>query len=183
MTKRKLALLLAVTAVVVTAIRKPDLTDLLPSTATAGKQANDAFLVASAQLVRPWSQTAEIKGRPADLAIDPTGSFAAILNGTSVVTIELATGREISRVTTKTTSYLGIRFRPNTNEIWASEATRTGPDALLKIPYTAGGVLGKLERMELKGHPIPAGLAFTKDGGKLYAALHHTNEVITVDPA
>ena len=183
MTKRKLALLLAVTAVVVTAIRKPDLADLLPSTATAGKQANDAFLVASAQLVRPWSQTAEIKGRPADLAIDPTGSFAAILNGTSVVTIELATGREISRVTTKTTSYLGIRFRPNTNEIWASEATRTGPDALLKILYTASGVLGKLERMELKGHPIPAGLAFTKDGGKLYAALHHTNEVITVDPA
>ena len=183
MSKRKLALLLAVTAVVVTAIRKPDLTDLLPTAAIAGKQANDAFLVASAQLVRPWSQTAEIKCRPADLAIDPTGSFAAILNGTSVVTIELATGREISRVTTKTTSYLGIRFRPSTNEIWASEATRTGPDALLKIPYTAGGVLGKLERMELKGHPIPAGLAFTKDGGKLYAALHHTNEVITVDPA
>jgi YVTN family beta-propeller protein len=183
MTKGRLAVLLGVSAVAVLAVKKPDLSAILPSTAVAGKQVNDAYLVASEQLVRPWRLKSEIKGRPVDLAIDPTGSFVAVLNGNNVVTIDLASGKEISRVVTKTNSYLGIRFRPNANEIWASEATRTGPDALLKIAYTAGGVLGKLERIGLAGHPIPAGLAFTRDGATLYAALHHTNEIITVDAA
>ncbi|MFN0104113.1 MAG: hypothetical protein ACKV2U_18770 [Bryobacteraceae bacterium] len=135
-TNGKLALLLGVTAAVVTSVKKPDLSAILPSTAVAGRQANDAYLVASAQLIRPWRLKSEIKGRPADLAIDPTGTFAAVLNGNSVVTINLLSGREISRAATKTNSYLGIRFRPNASEIWASEATRTGPDALLRIPYS-----------------------------------------------
>ncbi len=183
MTKSKVALLLGVTAVGVLAVKKPDLSMILPSTAVAGKQANDAYLVASAQLVRPWRMAAEIKGRPADLAMDETGTYGAVLNGTSVVLLELASGREISRVTTKTTSYVGIAFRPGTREVWASEATRNGPDALLRIPYTAAGQLGAVDRMELKGHPIPAGLAFTRDGKRLYAALHHANEIIGVDAA
>ncbi|MDZ4800770.1 MAG: hypothetical protein SGI92_21640 [Bryobacteraceae bacterium] len=47
--KRNLAILFALTALALTAFKKPDLSGILPSTATAGKQANDAFLVASAQ--------------------------------------------------------------------------------------------------------------------------------------
>ncbi|MBL8176976.1 MAG: bifunctional YncE family protein/alkaline phosphatase family protein [Bryobacterales bacterium] len=181
MTRTRIALfVLAATAV--GAAVKSDLTALLSSTATAGKQANEAYLVASAQLVRPWLLKSRIAGRPADLAVHGSGAFAAVLNGTSVVTVDLASGREISRVSTKTTSYVGIAFRPNANELWASEATRNGPDALLRIPHSAEGKLGAVERMELQGHPIPAGLVFSRDGSKLYAALHHTNEIVTVDP-
>src|SRR6187551_737377 len=100
MSKSKLALILAITAAVVAAVKKPDLSFILPSNTVAGKQANDAYLVASAQLIRPWRMKSEIKGRPVDLAIDPTGTFAALLNGNNVVTIDLTTGRELSRVTT-----------------------------------------------------------------------------------
>jgi len=182
MSSRKWLLLLAFSATVLTAVKQPDLSAILPTAALAGRQANDAYLVASAQLVRPWRARAEIEGRPADLAIDPTGTFAALLNGTSVVTIDLATGREISRVATKTTSYVGICFRPQTREIWASEATRTGPDALLRIPYAVDGKLGTLERISLPGHPIPTGLIFSRDGGQLFAAMHHSNEIALVDP-
>lgn len=181
MTRSRIALVILAAGAIGAAVQG-DLSTVLSSTALAGKQANDAYLVASAQLVRPWLLKSRISGRPADLAIHPSGAFAAVLNGTSIVTIDLTTGHEISRVTTKTTSYLGIRFRPNSEEIWASEATRNGPDALLRIPYAKDGKLGTLERIELEGHPIPAGLAFTSDGSRLYAALHHTNEVITVDP-
>ncbi|HEU0122863.1 MAG TPA: bifunctional YncE family protein/alkaline phosphatase family protein [Bryobacteraceae bacterium] len=183
MTRGKVLLLAGVTAAVVVAVKKPDLDAILPSNTVAGKQANDAYLVASAQLVRPWRMKSEIKGRPVDFAIDSTGTLAAILNGNSISTMDLASGKEISRVSTKTNSYLGIRFRPHAREIWASEATRTGPDALLVIPYDAAGILGKPDRLELPGHPIPAGLAFTSDGKKLYAALHHTNEIAVVEPA
>ncbi len=182
MTRTRLALVvLGVTAV--GAAVKTDLSGILSSTALAGKQANDAYLVASAQLVRPWMLRTRIPGRPADLAVHPTGSFAAVLNGTSVVTVDLTTGKELSRVATKTTSYVGIAFRPGANELWASEATRNGPDALLRIPHSADGTLGKLQRFELEGHPIPAGLVFSKDGGKLYVALHHSNEIATVNAA
>ena len=132
MSKGKLALLLGITAAVLTAVKRPDLSAILPTGALAGKQANDGYLVATAQLVRPWRLKSEIKGRPVDFAIDSTGSIAAVLNGNSVVTIDLASGREVSRIATKTSSYLGIRFRPGAREIWASEATRTGA-----LPSTA----------------------------------------------
>ncbi|MFN7934860.1 MAG: bifunctional YncE family protein/alkaline phosphatase family protein [Bryobacteraceae bacterium] len=182
MTRTRLALVVVAASAIGAAV-KLDLSGVLSSTAVAGKQANDAYLVASAQLVRPWLLKTRITGRPADMAVHTSGAFAAVLNGASVVTVDLASGREISRVTTKTTSYLGIAFRPNANELWASEATRNGPDALLRIPYEANGKLGALERMEIPGHPIPAGLAFTRDGSRLYAALHHTNEIAVVDAA
>ena len=67
MTKGKLALLLAVATVVLTVVKKPDLSPLLQSNALGGKQANDAKLVASAQLIRPWLPMSEIKG--------PTAAF------------------------------------------------------------------------------------------------------------
>ena len=184
MTRRVLTVVLGVSALAIVglAFQTPELWDAISSKSVAGKQASGAFLVASEQLVRPWRLKAAIAGRPADLAIDPSGRFAAALNGSSVVMIDLASGSEISRVRTKTTSYLGIAFRPAAREIWASEATREGPDALLRIPYGDDGKLGDLERVVLQGHPIPAGLAFSKDGGRLYAALHHDNQIAVVDP-
>jgi DNA-binding beta-propeller fold protein YncE len=182
MTRTRFALVVLAASAAGVALQS-DVSNVLSSTALAGKQANEAYLVASAQLVKPWLLKTRIPGRPADLAIHPSGAFAAVLNGTSVVTVDLTSGREISRVPTKTTSYIGIAFRPNSDELWASEATRNGPDALLRIPHSKDGTLGKLDRIELPGHPIPAGLAFSKDGSKLYAALHHTNEIITFNPA
>jgi len=169
-------------AILLTIISAAAQSTRLPTDARAGKQPNDTYLVASEQLIAPWKLKAQVKGRPADLAIDSTGTFAALLNGTSVVTIHLATGAELSRLTTRTTSYLGLVFRPGKNEIWASEATRNGPDALLRIPYTKDGKLGAIDRFALPGHPIPAGLVFNSDGSRLYAALHHTNEIVTVNP-
>jgi DNA-binding beta-propeller fold protein YncE len=165
------------------ALRKADIWDVLPPRAVAGKQESGAFLVASEQLVRPWRLRAQVAGRPADVALDPSGRFAALLNGTSVVMMDLASGTEISRVVTKTTSYVGIAFRPGTSEVWASEATRTGPDALLRIPYGSDGKLGGVDRVLLEGHPIPAGLAFSADGSTIYVALHHDNRIAVLDAA
>ena len=180
---RSIVIGIAVCAAAASAWKTPELWDALSSRAVAGKQASGAFLVASEQLVRPWRLKAQIAGRPADLALDPSGRFAAVLNGSSVVTIDLVSGAELSRVRTRTTSYLGIAFRPGKREVWASETTRTGPDALLRIAYTDDGRLlqNSLERLSFPGHAIPAGLAFSADGATLYAALHHDNEIAVVD--
>jgi DNA-binding beta-propeller fold protein YncE len=168
------------------AIRNPELWDKLSPRVLAGKQpGTGAYLVATEQLVRPWRLRTQIAGRPADMAIDPTGRFAAFLNGTSVVTVDLTTGVETGRVVTKTTSYVGIAFRPGHKEIWASEATRQGPDAVLRIPYADDGKLlgDAMQRHVFPGHPIPAGLAFNAAGSRLYIALHHDNAIASVDPA
>ena len=59
------------------ALRTPELWDALASNAVAGKQPSGAYLVASEQLVRPWRLKTRIAGRPADMALDPSGRFAA----------------------------------------------------------------------------------------------------------
>lgn len=171
----------AVAAVVATSAARPELWDLLPSSAKPGLQASGAFLVASHQLVRPWNPGIAIAGRPADFALNEGATLAAVLNGNSVVIIDATAGKELSRTASRTTSYLGIAFRPGTDEIWASEATRNGPDSLLVVRYTPEGKVAGTSRMDLKGHPIPSGLAFSKDGKTLYAAMHHDNEVVEID--
>lgn len=181
MTKGKWIAAGAILGAAVAVGAKPELWDLLPTKTAAGLQASGAYLVASHQLVRPWNPGVAIAGRPADFALNEGATLAAVLNGNSIVMMDATAGKELARTPSKTTSYLGIAFRPGTNEVWASEATRSGPDSLLIVQYAADGKIEGASRMELKPHPIPAGLAFTKDGKTLYAALHHENEVVEID--
>jgi len=180
--KWSLAVSVAVAAgVAVVGAARPELWDLLPTKTAAGMQASGAWLVASHQLVRPWNTGVAIAGRPADFALNEGATLAAVLNGNSVVMMDATAGKELARTASKTTSYLGIAFRPGTNEVWASEATRSGPDSLLIVKYAKDGRIEGTSRMDLKPHPIPAGLAFSKDGKTLYAALHHDNEIVEID--
>jgi len=181
MTKAKWALAFALLAAVAIGAAKPELWDLLPSAVNPGKQASGAWLVATNQLVRPWNTGVAIAGRPADFALNESATLAAVLNGNSVVIADGTAGKELARTASKTTSYLGIAFRPGADEIWASEATRSGPDSLLIVKYAPDGKIAGTSRLNLPGHPIPAGLAFSKDGKRLYAAMHHDNEVVEID--
>ena len=174
-------LALAAMAAVAVGAAKPELWDLLPSRTSAGKQASGAWLVATNQLVRPWNTGVAIAGRPADFALNEGATLAGVLNGNSIVIVDGTAGKELSRTASRTTSYLGIAFRPGTAELWASEATRSGPDSLLIVNYTPEGRITATARMNLAGHPIPAGLVFSKDGKRLYAAMHHDNEIVEID--
>ncbi len=162
---------------------RPEVWDLLPTRTAAGMQSSGAFLVATHQLVRPWNPGVAIAGRPADFALNDGATLAAVLNGNSIVMMDATAGKELARTASKTTSYIGIAFRPGRHEVWASEATRSGPDSLLIVNYAPDGKVETTSRMELKPHPIPAGLVFTKDGSTLYAAMHHDNEVVEIDAA
>jgi len=181
MTRTKWVLGLAALTAVAVGAAKPELWDLLPSRTAAGKQASGAWLVATNQLIRPWNTGMAIAGRPADFALNEGATLAAVLNGTSIVIVDGTAGKELARTASRTTSYLGIAFRPGTSEIWASEATRSGPDSLLIVSYTPDGRISGTSRMNLAGHPIPAGLAFSKDGKRLYAAMHHDNEIVEIE--
>jgi YVTN family beta-propeller protein len=175
----------SVTAAVIAATAlvamKTELFPVLSSTVTAGRQKSDFYLTVTSQLLRPAGQTFALKGRPVQLAMDPAGSTLAVLNSSSVMLRDATTGAPRAEVKTRTTSWTGLAFRPGSGELWASEATRSGPDSLAIIPAAAEPASGNLERIEFTGHPVPAGIAFSADGHTAYVALSRTNTLAVID--
>ena len=176
MTLRTVLLLSAAVALAAT-------TAPLVSTTLLGKQPDNSFLLANHQLVKPWGTQTFFKGRPVDLAFDPAKRWLAVLSSREVLVLDAASGSVIDRGPSKTTSYAGIAFTPNGKELWASETTRTGPDSLLILTMAANGKISATGRIELKGHPIPTGIAFSADGAKAYVTMHRDNVLVEFDAA
>ena len=84
-------------------------------------------------------------------------------------------------VASRSTSYTGIAFRPDDREIWASETTRSGPDGILIAELSDLGKPEKTARIELAGHPVPAGIAFSADGKLAYVAFSRNNTLAIFD--
>lgn len=165
------------------AATKLALSDLLPSNAKIGRQANDAYLTVSHQLVRPWGVQTFFKGRPVDLAFDAAKHTLGILGSQEILIVDAASGAVVDRAPVKTASYAGIAFHPLKRELWASEATRSGPDSIVVLTLALSGRIEKREHISLPGHPVPTQIAFNKDGTKAYIALHRDNKVVEIDTA
>lgn len=180
---RKLTLGLAIAcgSLAVLVSQQRDLFPVLASTVLMGEQPGGFYLVATNQLLRPWGVQQPIQGRPVDLAFDPGQHLLAVLNSRGVELLDASTGVRMAEVPSRTTSYLGVAFRPGAQELWASEATRNGPDSLLIIELSQLGKPAKIARLEFPGHPVPAGMAFSPDGRHLYVALSRNNSVAVVD--
>jgi YVTN family beta-propeller protein len=154
---------------------------VLPSRALEGKQAAGFYLVPTHQLIRPWGEQATFPGRPVDMAFNSDKSILAILNTRSVLLRDGATGAEFHEIKARATSYAGVAFRPGDRELWASEATRNGPDSLLVAAIGEDGKPGKIDHIELKGHPVPSGLVFSQDGKTAYVAFSRNNSLAIFD--
>jgi YVTN family beta-propeller protein len=155
----------------------------LVSKTLLGRQPDGSFLLANHQLVKPWGTQTFFKGRPVDLAIDGSKRWLAVLSSREVMILDAASGSLVDRAETKTTSYAGIAFTPNGQEIWASETTRSGPDSLRLIAVGPNGRVTGTSRIDLPGHPIPTGIALSADGTKAYVAMHRDNELVEFDVA
>jgi YVTN family beta-propeller protein len=155
----------------------------LVSTALLGRQPDGSFLLANSQLIRPWGTQTFFKGRPVDLAFDPAKRLLAVLSGREVLLLEAASGSVLDRVEAKTTSYAGVAFSPDGKQLWASEATRSGPDSLLIAGIATNGKVSGTARIPLAGHPVPSGIAFSADGTRAYVAMHLDNVLVEFDTA
>lgn len=153
----------------------------LNSTAAAGLQPGGAYLVPSSQLVGPWGELTPLRGRPVDLAFHPQKRFLAIMNSRGVLITDPATGSTLSNIPSRATSYGGIAFHPEGWELWASEVTRNGPDSILVATIRTDGTPGAVRRIELDGHPVPVGIAFSGDGETAYVAFSRKNSVGVFD--
>jgi YVTN family beta-propeller protein len=156
---------------------------MLSSTALLGKQAGDYWIVATNQLLRPWGQQSLMQGRPIEAVFDSKKRILAVLNSRGVNLLDGATGTEVARIASRSTSLTGLAFRPGDRELWASEATRTGPDSILVAPLSESGIPGEPVRIALAGHPVPMGIAFAQDGATAYVAMSDTGSIAVIDAA
>ncbi|MDP2996254.1 MAG: bifunctional YncE family protein/alkaline phosphatase family protein [Bryobacterales bacterium] len=156
---------------------------LLKNTVLAGKQEAGFALVPTNQLIRPWGEQAMLRGRPVDLAMDPSRRLLAILNSNGVSVRDASTGMSIGEVRVRGASFAGIRFRPDGREVWASETARAGTDNVVVVPLSDVGRPGAAERIPLANHPVPAGIDFSLDGKTAYVALSRNNSLAVVDVA
>lgn len=156
---------------------------VLSSTVRAGKQPGGVYLIPTTQLLHPWGAPVTISGRPVDLAFDQDRKVLAVLNTRGVLFYDATAHSLLGEARSRSTSYAGLAFRPGTREVWASEATRNGPDGLLIVTLDERGVPRKEERIALKPHPLPIGIAFTRDGATAWVAFSRNNTVAEIDAA
>ncbi len=154
---------------------------VLSSTVKPGKQPGGVWLIPSNQLLKPWGEPVTVAGRPVDLALDAGRRTMAVLNWRGIGLYDALSGAVLGEVKSKSTSYAGIAFRPGTRELWASEAARNGPDGLLIVTLDERGAPVKEERIELKPHPVPVGIAFSGDGATAYVAFSRNNTLAVID--
>jgi YVTN family beta-propeller protein len=178
---RKLPIICCLLALTAFAAKEAGLFAILKSDAAIGKQANGAFLVPTNQLLRPWGEQTLFPGRPVDITFDSKKRLLAILNTRSVLLMDGSTGTQVAEIKARATSYTGVAFRPGDRELWASEATRIGPDSILVAELADSGLPGKTIHIELKGHPVPAGIAFSRNGSTAYVAFSRNNSLAVID--
>ncbi|MEO7143222.1 MAG: bifunctional YncE family protein/alkaline phosphatase family protein [Bryobacteraceae bacterium] len=154
---------------------------VLKSTALAGRQPEGFYLLTTNQLLRPWGEQTLLAGRPVDIAFDSHKRLMAVLNMRAVNIIDATTGARIADIKCRSTSYAGVAFRPGDREIWASETTRNGPDDIVIAPISENGKPDDAARIGLREHPVPAGIAFSRDGGRAYVAFSRGNSLAVID--
>lgn len=179
--RKLVGLILLAAAITVMVGRETDLFPMLKSDARIARQAAGFYLLPTNQLLRPWGEQTVIPGRPVDMVYSSGQRILAVLNWRSVLLLDGSTGTRIAEVPTRNTSYTGIAFRPGDREIWVSETSRNGPDGIAIIPLNELGMPGKLERIDLSAHPLPAGIAFSPDGKRAYIAYSRNNSLAVWD--
>ena len=180
---RKSLVICGLLALAALAAKEAGVFAILKSDAASGKQASGVFLVPTNQLLRPWGEQTLIPGRPVDMTFDSKKRILAILNTRSVLLMDGSTGAQVAEIKARSTSYAGIAFRPGDRELWASETTRNGPDSILVTELSDLGMPGKSAHIELEGHPVPAGIAFSRDGATAYVAFSRNNSLAVIDTA
>jgi YVTN family beta-propeller protein len=156
---------------------------VLKSAAALGRQPAGFYLLPTNQLLRPWGEQALIQGRPVDLTFDSGKRVLAVLNTRSIVLFDGSNGTQLAEIKARATSYTGVAFRPGDRELWGSEATRNGPDSIVVAQLNELGMPGKVEHIELQGHPVPSGIAFAPDGKTAYVAFSRNNTLAVIDTA
>lgn len=174
--------------------------------AIVGPRRDGRIVVPTNQVLSPLGRQIDFPGRPNDLALSPDGRWLAILNRYEVLMVDTASLAVVAEHKISGASYTGIVFSPSGKELFVSTVPKKRSlqqGGIVRLAVAPNGSLspGKPEllaeeRLPL-GSPVrdndqstvfgakvlPAGLAISPDGARLYAAMNLTNELIEIELA
>jgi len=154
---------------------------VLKSEARIGRHDERFFLLPTNQLLRPWGEQSMIAGRPVDFAFDSQKRLLAVLNsrqrqpdGWRDRTPVRRSSRDPHLTPASRTGLVTVNCGP------AKPHTDRARQPSDRADFESG-TPGKTDHIELKPHPVPAGMAFSSDGKKAYVAFSRNNSLAVVD--
>lgn len=163
-----------------------------PSSVTRiGRLPDGTIITPIGQRLRPWGRRVEFDGRPNSIALSPDGRLLAIANITSLDLLNLRTNQRQSYAyvgfrghTGTGESPQGLAFSPNGTTVYvATQRTmiqRFNVGARVWMaPFVFSGLTYKSGSQPVGS--LPAGLALSSDGQRLYAALDAENKLVAQD--
>jgi DNA-binding beta-propeller fold protein YncE len=155
-----------------------------PAFSVPGPMADGSVLLPNQWSLRPVGRQVPLGDFPANLAVHPRGRWAAVLHcgygQNEVIVVEIATGEHVCRATLDEAFY-GLAFSHDGQTLVCSGA---GKEVIHLFSFSQG-YLGRhrtvrLREPRLRG--VPAGLALSEDGARIFTAnvLGHSVSVVDV---
>ncbi len=144
-----------------------------PARVVPGRQPDGSILLHTQWPIRPVGRQVELGDFPVNVAVDPSGRYAAVLHASraahEIRVVDLQTGRTLAPVLTHQTFY-GLAFSADGRELVCSG----GADDVVRVFDFHEGLLSPRREVKLAApetHSAVAGVALTPDGRTAFASL------------
>jgi len=148
-----------------------------------GKQADGSVLLPNQWSLRPEGRQVELGDFPVNIAVHPSGRFAAVLHAGygqhQVQVVDLSKGQVASKTKLRETFY-GLEFSRDGRKLFCSGA---GDEVIHVFSFQDGLLLEEppLNLRDPKERGVPAGMAIDSAGQRLWAANVWADRVTRVD--
>lgn len=164
-----------------TAIAKP--ASAPPVASLPGVKVDGSILLPNQWSLRPSGRQVRLGDFPVNIAIHPSGKYAVVLHAGfgphEVVSVRLPEGKVVARVELEE-SFQGIAFSPDGTHVYASGA---GAEVVHEFAFE-GGLFSSHQIIQIRDpatRGVPAGLAVSTDGKRLFVANVYGQDVAFAD--
>ena len=142
------------------------------SPALPGLQSDGSVLLPNLWSLRPTGKQVDLRDFPINVAVHPSGSFAAVLHGGfsrhQILIIDIQNARVISHEDINQAFY-GLEFSHDGKILFCSGA---GEEVIHSFEFSKGNLSNhqQIRLRDVKERGVPAGIALAKSTGNLYVA-------------
>ena len=148
-----------------------------------GPQPDGSILVPSNQLLRPAGFQVQLPGRPVDLSLTPDEKILVVKNRSSIDLIRLSDRAVLQTLPFPKSgaSFTGLCLSVDGRKIYVTDAENCIQTAFSDAQgIFRWGSSVKLPKPSIGGHPVPGGLALSKNEDKIYVTLSRNNTLAVI---